>query len=85
MTARDLVVIPGALFTEPASLPAFWHLMRCLPRALRQRRTIMSRRRVSDEALVQWFSDKPVSQAIVPVYEENEAARQSAMAFVRTR
>jgi GT2 family glycosyltransferase len=86
MTARDLLVIGGALFTEPASLPAFWHVVRCLPRALRQRRVIMSRRKVSDEALAQWFSYKPVSQAIVPsVHEESGAPQQKAMVFVRGR
>lgn len=59
MTVRDLVVICGSIFWEPTSLPAFWHIARCLPRALKRRRQIMSRRRISDEELVAWFSFEP--------------------------
>jgi len=62
MTARDLLVAGGCLFREPASLPAFWHLARALPRAWRRRRTIMRRRRASDEALCVWFDTEPSSQ-----------------------
>ena len=42
---RDAVVIGGCLLWERASLPAFWHLAKALPGALRQRREIMARRR----------------------------------------
>jgi GT2 family glycosyltransferase len=66
-TARDLLVIGGCLFWEPTSLPAFWHILRCLPRALKRRRRIMKRRRLSDESLAQWFNSEPVAQAIEPV------------------
>ena len=58
-TARDLFILGGCLFTEQASLPAFWRMARCLPRALAKRRQIMRRRRVSDEYLAQWFSQRP--------------------------
>lgn len=69
MTARDLVVLLGSIFWEPASAPAIWHLVRCLPRALRCRREIMSRRRISDEALVEWFRFQPAaSEKAVPEY-----------------
>jgi hypothetical protein len=61
MTARDLVVFFGALLWEPASIAAFWHIARCLPRTLRRRREIMTRRRVSDEALAEWFSFEPAA------------------------
>jgi len=61
MTLRDLVVLGGSIFWEPASLPAYWRLAKCFRRALRQRREIMSRRRVSDEALAQWFSFEPAA------------------------
>src|SRR4029079_16252960 len=64
MFARDVVVVFGTLLTEPRSLPAFWHLGRCLPRALRQRREIMKRRRVSDEILAQWFSFHPAAEPV---------------------
>ena len=59
MTLRDLVVIGGAVFAEPSSLAAFWHMARCLPRALRARREIMRRRRIDDAALARWFSFEP--------------------------
>ena len=64
MTLRDLIVVAGALVAEPGSLPAFWHLARCMPRALRARRIIMSRRRIDDAALEGWFSFAPVAQTI---------------------
>jgi GT2 family glycosyltransferase len=64
MTARDLLVMAGALFYEPRSLAAFWHTARCLPRALKRRRWIMSRRRVTDEALSQWFRFDPVARTV---------------------
>ena len=44
------------MFWEPSSLPAFWRVAKCLPRALKQRRQIMARRRVSDEELVELFN-----------------------------
>ena len=59
MIARDLMVIGGSLLVEQKSLPAFWRLVKCLPRALRSRRWIMSRRRTTDENLAQWFSTQP--------------------------
>jgi GT2 family glycosyltransferase len=59
MTLRDLVVMGGSIFWEPSSLPAFWRVAKCLPRAVRQRRQIMARRRVSDEELVELFDAPP--------------------------
>jgi GT2 family glycosyltransferase len=71
MTIRDLLVVGGSVFCEPRSLPAFWWIARCLPRTLHRRRQIMRRRRISDEALEQWFNDQPasvpVAQAALPV------------------
>ena len=64
MTLRDLVVIGGALLAEPASLPAFWRLAKCLPQALRDRRAIMSRRRIDDATLAAWFSFRPTAQPV---------------------
>ncbi len=55
MTLRDLVVLGGSIFWEPSSLPAFWRVAKCLPRAVKHRRQIMARRRVSDEELVEMF------------------------------
>jgi len=64
MTWRDLVVVGGTLLWEPASLSAFWHFARCLPAALRSRRQIMARRRVSDRELARWFSFRPTGIAV---------------------
>jgi len=64
MTLRDLVVVGGAILWEPASMVAFWQVARGLRRALRQRSLIMSRKRVSDETLSQWFSFEPAALPI---------------------
>jgi len=75
MTARDLVVLGATLFWEPASLAAFWHIARCLPRTLHRRREIMRRRRVTDEALLKWFDFEP---AAVPVKARKVAAQNAS-------
>jgi GT2 family glycosyltransferase len=77
-TLRDIVVLGGAIFWEPKSVPAFWHLARCIPRALRQRRTIMSRRRMSDEALAQWFSFEPAARPVLAAAHDAAFAGQTA-------
>lgn len=64
VTARDAVVLAACLVCEQSSLPAFWHLAQCFPRALGRRRDIMRRRRVGDEALAHWFQAKPSSQPL---------------------
>jgi hypothetical protein len=64
MTMRDLLVLAGTVFWEPSSLPALWRLAGCMRRAWRQRRLIMGRRKVSDEAMAQWFSFEPAAQPI---------------------
>jgi GT2 family glycosyltransferase len=61
MTVRDLLVVGGSLVWEPGSAAAWWHVVRCLPRALRRRRAIMSRRRISDEELARWFQFDPAA------------------------
>src|SRR5438876_4307416 len=58
-TVRDLLVVGGCLLWEQESLPAFWRVARCLPRAIRHRRWIMAHRRVTDESVAQWFSAEP--------------------------
>jgi len=62
MTVRDLLVCAGSLVWEPSSAAALWHVCRCLPRALRQRRVIMGRRRVSDAEIARWFRFEAVSE-----------------------
>ena len=55
MTMRDLAVVAGCLVMEQRSLPAFWRVAQCWGATWERRREIMSRRRVSDEALMRWF------------------------------
>jgi hypothetical protein len=76
MTARDLMVVGGCLLSEPSSLPAFWHLARCLGRAIERRRTIMARRRVDDAALTQWLScrELPSAEPLVAAEARSGAA-----------
>ena len=59
IVTRDLLIAGGCLFYEPSSLPAFWKFAKALPAALRKRKDIMARRRVSDEYLAQWFAEEP--------------------------
>jgi GT2 family glycosyltransferase len=66
-TVRDLLVLGGCLLWEQESLPAFWRIAKCLPRAIRHRRWIMARRRVTDESLARWFSAEPSAQPVTRV------------------
>ena len=61
-TLRDLMVVGGCVVLEQTSLPAFWHLAKALPSALRKRRQIMSRRVASDEYMARWFRPEPVAE-----------------------
>jgi hypothetical protein len=54
----------ACLVYEPGSLPAFWRLATCLPRAVRKRREIMRRRKVDDRDLARWFNAEPVAEAV---------------------
>jgi GT2 family glycosyltransferase len=63
-TLRDALVVGASFVWEPTSAVAFWHVARCLPRALARRRIIMSRRRSSDEELAAWFSRRPAAQPV---------------------
>jgi hypothetical protein len=71
MTLRDLLVMGGAIFWEPASLPAFWRIAKCFPRALQQRRQIMARRRLSDEDLLELFNVPAGGGVVAPASEES--------------
>ena len=73
MTVRDLMVVGGCLLTEPRSLEALFRVMRCGRRAWARRRWIMSRRRVTDRELAQWFQFEPVG--MVSAQTEAVAAR----------
>lgn len=65
MTARDLLVIGGVVTRERSSLPAFGLVVRLLPRMFLKRHAIMSKRRVSDEYINQWFAFNPVAFPVV--------------------
>jgi hypothetical protein len=67
MLLRDLLVVGGSLLWEPSSAKALWRFVECLPRALRQRRTIMARRRAPDADLAAWFSFTPAAHPVRPV------------------
>jgi GT2 family glycosyltransferase len=62
ITARDLIVVGCCLVREHSSLPAFWYILRNWRRTLEKRQEIMSRVRVDDEYMSQWFSYRPVSR-----------------------
>ena len=59
---RDVVVLSCCLLREHSSLKAFWFVARNYRKVMAKRRDIMSRRRVTDEYLTQWFSFDPVSR-----------------------
>jgi GT2 family glycosyltransferase len=80
MTLRDLMVVAGALVWEPSSAAALWHVARCLPRALRRRRAIMSRRRISDQDLARWFQFHPAAMP-ANLHEAPEMAAIPAVAL----
>jgi len=69
-TLRDAMVVGASFLWEPTSAVAFWHIARCLPRALAQRRAIMARRRIGDEELEAWFSFAPTAQPVEMVAPE---------------
>jgi len=67
MLLRDLIVVGATLLWEPSSAKALWRFAQCLPRALRQRRNIMSRRRASDADLAAWFAFTPSARPVRPI------------------
>jgi GT2 family glycosyltransferase len=72
VTARDAVVLAACLICEQSSLPAFWRVAKCFPRALRRRHVIMRRRRVSDEFLAAWFNGQPSYRPLTGVETQAE-------------
>ena len=80
MLWRDALVIGGVLFWEPSSAKGLWGFVKRLPRALRQRRAIMARRRVSEAELAAWFDFTPASRPAPLVAKA--PARQAVLAPV---
>lgn len=56
IAARDLAALAYVFLREPASLRAFPLLLRALPRAWEQRKTLLSRRRASPREIRAWFT-----------------------------
>jgi GT2 family glycosyltransferase len=81
MTLRDLTVIGGCLLAEQRSLEGFARLARCWRRARDQRRWIMSRRTISEEALAAWFRFEPVVEAfgVTPAESAREVVYRTAV------
>jgi GT2 family glycosyltransferase len=78
MIARDLVVFGASIVWEPSSFKAFWLVFQCLPRALRHRRMIMARRRVSDHELARWFSFSPTAYPVAQAHDQPAPQRRLA-------
>jgi GT2 family glycosyltransferase len=55
ITVRDLAVLAYVPFHEPSSLPAFWDVVRLLPRSLAKRRAILGSARIPRRDLEDWF------------------------------
>jgi GT2 family glycosyltransferase len=72
-SARDILVLGGCLFSEPASLPAFWEVAAKLPRAIAKREQVMQRRVVDDKYVASWFRNQPTSFPL-----DTDAARRHA-------
>jgi GT2 family glycosyltransferase len=82
--ARDALVIGGCLLWEQSSLPAFWALVRRLPGALRKRRQILARQRVSDRDLARWFLSGPAGEPVPRLVRTAAADHESSRATLRT-
>jgi GT2 family glycosyltransferase len=55
ITRRDFAVFGYVLLREWSSIPAFWYILKNLPRLRRKRRAIQSKRRVSSAEVEKWF------------------------------
>lgn len=62
ITWRDAVVLGCCVVREHSSLQAFGYVLKNWRRVLEKRRDIMSRRRVSDAEIAEWFNYSPVSK-----------------------
>ena len=63
ITARDLLVLAACLLRERTSLRAFWLVCQGWRTSWQNRRFIMSRRKVTDQYLAQWFAAAPLIAA----------------------
>jgi hypothetical protein len=56
ISKRDAAVIGYVFLREWSSIPAFFYLVRHLPKLLRKRRKIQSRVRINPVELEKWFA-----------------------------
>jgi hypothetical protein len=61
ITLRDVIVMGCCVLREQTSLKAFWYVAKNWRRVIEKRRSIMSRRRATDDYMASWFSYSPVS------------------------
>jgi GT2 family glycosyltransferase len=73
MMSRDLLILGGCIVMERKSLAAYWRFIKCFRTALIKRRAIMSRKRVPEDYLVQWFSSGVAGRDPAPHSSPNEA------------
>ena len=66
-TARDLLVFGGCLLREFSSLRAFSLVVKLFPKMLTRRKQIVTRRRVGEQYMLAWFSNRPVSRSATDV------------------
>lgn len=59
---RDLIILGGVFLTEWSSIGAFGDLLRLLPRTLRKRRSVLSRRRRPGWEIARWFRRRPYAE-----------------------
>jgi GT2 family glycosyltransferase len=73
ITVRDLLVIAGCLLREFSSLRGFVLVARSWRRTWAKRRTIMQKRRVTNEYMAAWFRHTPVSFPALEVSQKLHA------------
>jgi GT2 family glycosyltransferase len=79
ITVRDLVVVGCCVLREQSSLRALFYIARNWSRVMEKRREIMSRKRVTDDYIAEWFAYRPVSRpAKVRAMARTKAALRGA-------
>jgi GT2 family glycosyltransferase len=82
ITMRDLVVLSCCVIRERSSLKAFWYIARNWRRVMAKRREIMSRKRVNNDYIADWFHYKPVSHPAAKA--KAKAAAASAVSSIES-
>lgn len=74
--ARDLCVIGGVFLKEVRSIPAFWQVLRLIPRFRVKRRHVMANRKAGAADLARWFTrtSRPLATGVNNLVKEVEHA-----------